>query len=144
MTPKNDTAVPAELKGRLHAQRGLESAEKQRLTPPCAWPFPAVPAAQDERPLAWGVPNSRPCESALLMDVLLDITGCQYPELLVPLYATPQASAKPAEVAATDTLTELTELVRVAVVRGYNKHEIDVAVRRALASTPSTAAEKAP
>lgn len=40
-------------------------------------------------PVAWGVPNFRITEKQPLIQVLLDIGHCQYPELLVPLYTRP-------------------------------------------------------
>ncbi len=55
-----------------------------------------VPAEAGE-PVAWGVPNTAITgRSMALMQVLLDKTGCQYPELLIPLYAgSPPVSAVP-------------------------------------------------
>lgn len=50
-------------------------------------------------PVAWGVPNSAITGSGhALMQVMLEIPpNAQYPELLVPLYATPPATVPQAE-----------------------------------------------
>jgi len=55
-----------------------------------------IERATQAQPVAWGVPNTRPTERAPFMQVLLDITSAQYPELLVPLYAAPEAPQAPA------------------------------------------------
>ena len=39
--------------------------------------------------MAWGVPNTRPIERQPFMQLLHSTDGCQYPELLVPLYTAP-------------------------------------------------------
>lgn len=50
-----------------------------------------APAVQDgAEPVAWGVPNTRITERQPFMMLLHSPKDCQYPELLVPLYAAPQ------------------------------------------------------
>lgn len=49
--------------------------------------------AGTQEAVAWGIPNSRPTERNPLMQVLLDNTSCQYPELLIPLYLHPALPA---------------------------------------------------
>lgn len=49
--------------------------------------------AEAQEVVAWGIPNSRPTERNPLMQVLLDKTSCQYPELLIPLYLHPAPPA---------------------------------------------------
>ena len=49
--------------------------------------------AEGQEVAAWGIPNSRPTERNPLMQVLLDKTSCQYPELLIPLYLHPALPA---------------------------------------------------
>lgn len=90
--PTAAAAVPAEdyaiaVLERNTAQKLLADAEAEltRLRSQAG----AVPS----KPLAWGVPNSRPTESNPLMQVLLDISSAQYPELLIPLYAAPIVDA---------------------------------------------------
>lgn len=50
-------------------------------------------AGTGQEAVAWGIPNSRPTERNPLMQVLLDNTSCQYPELLIPLYLHPAPPA---------------------------------------------------
>lgn len=50
-------------------------------------------SAEAQEAVAWGIPNSRPTERNPLMQVLLDKTSCQYPELLIPLYLHPAPPA---------------------------------------------------
>ena len=57
----------------------------------------ALAAIRAQEPVAWGVPNSRPTEKAPLIDVLLDITSAQYPQLLVPLYLHASADTEDAK-----------------------------------------------
>jgi hypothetical protein len=47
-------------------------------------------AQPEQEPVAWGVPNTRPAEKAQFMMLLHSADGCQYPDLLVPLYTAPQ------------------------------------------------------
>jgi hypothetical protein len=44
---------------------------------------------KEQEPVGWGVPNTRPTEKAQFMMLLHSTDGCQYPELLVPLYTAP-------------------------------------------------------
>ena len=46
-------------------------------------------AQPEQEPVAWGVPNTRPAEKAQFMMLLHSADGCQYPDLLVPLYTAP-------------------------------------------------------
>lgn len=63
--------------------------------------------AEKQEPVAWGIPNSRPTERNPLMQVLLDKTGCQYPELLIPLVPQhSQPAAADARVKALEALLE--------------------------------------
>lgn len=46
-------------------------------------------AIRGQEPVAWGVPNTRITESQPFVELLHSTEGCQYPEMLVPLYALP-------------------------------------------------------
>ena len=46
-------------------------------------------AQPEQEPVAWGVPNTRPTERQPFMTLLHSTDGCQYPEMLVPLYTAP-------------------------------------------------------
>lgn len=50
----------------------------------------AIEQAEKQEPVAWGVPNTRITERQPFMMLLHSTEGCQYPEMLVPLYTTPQ------------------------------------------------------
>ena len=49
----------------------------------------AIEQAEKQEPVAWGVPNTRITESQPFMMLLHSTEGCQYPEMLVPLYTAP-------------------------------------------------------
>jgi len=50
----------------------------------------AIEQAEKQEPMAWGVPNTRITERQPFMMLLHSTDGCQYPEMLVPLYTIPQ------------------------------------------------------
>ncbi len=49
----------------------------------------AIEQAERQEPVAWGVRNTRITESQPFMMLLHSTEGCQYPEMLVPLYTAP-------------------------------------------------------
>jgi hypothetical protein len=55
----------------------------------------AIEQAEKQEPVAWGVPNTRITERQPFMMLLHSTEGCQYPEMLVPLYTNPQPQQEP-------------------------------------------------
>lgn len=73
---------------------GIESFQAAYLTKR-VWELSAeLEALKTQKPVAWGAPNSRITESLLFIELLHSTDGCQYPELLVPLYLAPQPAAR--------------------------------------------------
>ena len=71
---------------RLYLPDGTLLSEKIKYTPEGEWQDFKQPKP---KPVAWGVPNTRPTEKAHFMMLLHSTDGVQYPELLVPLYTAP-------------------------------------------------------